>query len=96
MQFELNAFDNIIRNRITVAALRTSIGQLRQIISFELDAIDLIVSTQFLDFLLPLFRRKLVLTILITRKLIIELLLREFSTPLIFRTERSLDRKSVV
>ena len=87
MKFELHAFLHITRYRVAIAALSTLVGKFCQIVGLELNTVDLIIATQFLDLLLSLLRRERVLAILIARELLVELLLREFLAPLFLRTE---------
>ena len=87
MQFEADAVVNLLRQRITIASGGTLIGEFCQVVSLKLDTVDLIVATQFLDFLFSLLRRQGVLAVLITGELIVELLFRELLSPLCLCTE---------
>ena len=87
MEFELHTLQHLSREWVAINASGTLVGELSQIVGLELDAINLIIATKFLDFLLTFFRRKLILTVLIGSELIIELLLRELLPPLFFCSE---------
>ena len=87
MELELNTLNHIIRDRIAITVLGTFIGKFSQVIGFELDAIDLIIATQLLDFFLAIFLGKLVLTILVTGKLVVKLLFGKLLAPLLFCSE---------
>ena len=58
------------------------IGELGQIVGLELDAVDLVIATQFLDLLLTFLRRQRVLAVLIGGELLIELFFGIFLAPL--------------
>ena len=45
MQLELHTFLHFGGNRVAIAVLRAGIGQFRQIVGLELDAIYLVVTT---------------------------------------------------
>ena len=87
MQFELHALDHFVGYRIAITALGALVGELRQIVGLELDAVDLIIAAQLLDLLLTVLGRELVLAILIARELVVELLLCELLPPLFLRTK---------
>ena len=87
MQFELDAFYYVVRNRIAITLLCSFIGQFCQVVSLELDAVQLVVAAQFLDFLFAFFGRQLVLAVLVTGEFVVELLFRELLPPFFLRTK---------
>ena len=88
VQFKPDTVLHILRQWLAITAISAFICQFSQIISLELDAVNLIVATQLLNLLLPFLWCQLVLAILITGKLLIQVILRELLPPLFFRTER--------
>ena len=58
----------IILNFRSIATNSAFIRQLRQIVGFELDAVQLVVAAEFLDFLLTFFTGKRILAILVGSK----------------------------
>ena len=84
MQLKLHTLIDLCRQWVAINASGTLVGEFRQIVGLELDAIDLIVAAEFLDFLLTFFLRELVLAILIGGELIIKLLLCKLLAPLLF------------
>ena len=84
MQLKTDSVVNFFRQGHGIMLGSSFIGQFRQIVCLKLDAVQLIIATQFLNLFLSLFLGQLILTILITGKLIEELLLREFLSPLLF------------
>ena len=88
MQFELHALCHLVGYGVAITLLGTIIGQFCQIVSLELDAVDLVVASQFLDLLLTFFRRQGVLTVLVACKLFVELLFSELLPPFFFCTKR--------
>ena len=87
MELELDTLLYLLRQRIAITSGSTFVGEFGQVVGFELDAVELIVATQFLDFLLTFLGRKLVLTVLIAGKLIVELLFGELGAPLLLSTK---------
>ena len=77
----------VISRSTSIYSLSTLIGKFCKIVSLKLHSVDLIIATKFLDFLQAFFFRHLVLTILITRKLLEKVFLREFLPPLFLRSE---------
>ena len=91
MQFEANAVVDLLRQRRAIAFGSALVGEFRQVVGLELDAVDLIVATQFLDLLLALLWGQGVLAVLIAGELLIELLFRELLAPLLFCAKRFRD-----
>ena len=87
VQFELHSFYHILWYRFAISALCSFIGEFSQIVGLELYAVYLVVASQFLDFLLGIFRWQWVLAVLVGSKLLIELLLGELLPPLFLGTE---------
>ena len=57
MQLKLHALHHLVGYRVAIAALRTLVGELCQIVGLKLDAVDLVVAAQLLDLLLTILRR---------------------------------------
>ena len=53
MQLEADTVVHLLR-QLSITYLCSVVGQLRQIVGFELDTVQLVYTAQFLDFLLPL------------------------------------------
>ena len=87
VQLELYAVKNLV-GKFRVTFLCALVSEFCQIVSLELDAVYLVVSAEFLYLLLALFWRQLVLPVLVRCELIVELLLGEFLSPLLLRSER--------
>ena len=86
MQLEADTVVHLLR-QLSITYLCSVVGQLRQIVGFELDTVQLVYTAQFLDFLLTLLLRQRVLPILITGKLLEQLLGSDSFPVFLFRTE---------
>ena len=87
VQLEPYAFVNLLRQGLAVDAACSVVGEFRKIVRLELYAVDLVVASEFLYFLQPLFFRQLVLAVLVRGELLEEILFRELPPPLLFRPE---------
>ena len=91
MQFETDAVVDLLRQRSAITLSCSLVGEFRQVVGLELDAVDLIIATQFLNLLLALLWGQGVLAVLIAGELLIELLFRELLAPLLFCAKRFRD-----
>ena len=87
MQFKPYAVIHLLVQRTAVETCCTLVGQLMQIVGLKLDAVQLVISAQLLDFLLALLGGQLVFAILVAGELPVQVLFREFPSPFLFRAE---------
>ena len=87
MELEADALLHFLRQLLAVTPVCSFICQLRQIVGFELNAIQLVVAAEFIDFLLTFFTGKRILAILVGSKFAEKVFLSEFLPPLFFRAK---------
>ena len=79
MQLKLHALGHLLGDGVAIEAARTVVRQLGQVVGLELDAVELVVAAEFLDFLLALLTRHDLVAVLVARELLEELLLGVFA-----------------
>ena len=87
VQLKLDALGRFFVQGISVATLRTFVGQFGKVVGFELDAVEFVVAAQLLDFFLALLARHHDIAVLVLRKFVVEVLLREARPVFLFRAE---------
>ena len=87
MQLETHTVIDFFGQLLAIEPVGTFVRQLRQVVGLELDAVQLVVTAQFLDFLLALLARQRILAVLVAGELLVELFLAELMSPLFLRTE---------
>ena len=87
MQLKVQTFLDFIRQRITIPRLGSFIRQLRQIIGFEFDTIQLVVSAQFLDLRFRICLTQDNIPVFIPRELVKQILLCQFLPITFFRSK---------
>ena len=94
MQLENQTLHNIRWNILPITPLGTLHRQLLQIIRLQLDTVKPVISPQLLHFLLGIFLAHNDLTLLVTGKLVKQILLRESLPVLLLRTDLRRDREN--
>ena len=87
VQFKPYAVIHLLVQRTAVETRSTLVGQLMQIVGLKLDAVQLVISAQLLDFLLALLGWQLVFAILVAGELSVQVFFREFPSPFLFRAK---------
>ena len=87
MQLKVQTFLDFIRQRVTIPRLGSFIRQLRQIIGFEFDTIQLVVSAQFLDLRFRIGLTQDYIPVFIPRELVKQILLCQLLPITFFRSK---------
>ena len=87
VQLELQPLLLLLGQVLAVAAVRPLHRQLGQVVGLELDAVELVVAAEFLDLLAALLLRHHHVAVLVARKLVVELLLRNAGAVLLLGAE---------
>ena len=93
MKLELQQFAHLLREWVAITLLRTNHREVTQIVSLQLDTVELIVATQLLNLLAGSILLHHHIAILVTRKLIEEILLAVLCAVALLRTELLRDGK---
>ena len=87
VQFKLDARVGFFVERIAVTPLRSFVSQLAEIVRLEFDAIEFVVSAEFLDLGLAFFAVDDHIAVFVLREFIVELLFGKPFSVLLFRSE---------
>ena len=87
MQLEADTVVNLLVPIRTIYSIGTFVCQFGQIVGLELDAVQLVVAAQLLDFLLALLTRQRILSVLVAGKLAEQVFLSELLPPFLFCAE---------
>ncbi len=87
VQFKLDAFARLLVKRVAVAACRSLVRQLAEVVGFKLYAVELIVSSELLYLFLSLFPAHHHVAVLVLRELVEEVFLRKPFAVFVLRAE---------
>ena len=87
MQLKLHALGHLLGDGVAIEAARTVVRQLGQVVGLELDAVELVVAAQLLDFLLCGLPTHHHLAFLVAGEFVEEVLFAEFRPPLLLFAE---------
>ena len=76
MELEVYMLVYILGQRVAIKLFGSLVGKVAQIFCLKLDSVYLVVTAQSVDYLLSFLRWQLILSVLITGKLLVEVLLR--------------------
>ena len=87
MELEVDVLIHVCRQRVAIEFFGSLVGKVTQIFCLKLDTVYLVVTAQSVDYLLSFLGWQLILSVLITGKLLVEVLLRHPLAQLFLRAK---------
>ena len=84
MQLKVEQGLYVVRNRITIEPLGSVVGDFFEVVRLELYTVQLVDSTEFLDFFLGFFLGQHDISVFISSELVEDVFVGEFLTPFLF------------